>query len=405
MESAKPTVLIAGAGVSGLGLALFLSKSGKYNIQVFERAAEITPAIGGHYGLNGALDCPDRAGFHHLWAPLCHELETLQVRYPHAHTKCRVDISFRRMLMGTEFDNKFGTFMRSEFQAALANALPEGVVQYGKKIVRVRELEESVQVEFADGSRAIGDLLFGADGIRSVVRREVFGHVPLIYSGIKVWWFVSGDSAPEHLHRTFVELQTRDAMVLCITAGAQKKQVILIAQHSPEPSQDDLKEQGSIERFHELCANHGVYSEGLLTEDRARMGRVMHFPLNHMPAGRSRERWFRGRVCLLGDAIHATTPFLAQGANQAMQSAFCLARLLEERHVDEYASIFEEYHAIREPPTTSIIEKSGAMGRLRVPRESEGCLVGLRRWILYQLPRFMPSALGKLAVSQFTVKV
>eukprot|EP00929_Paragymnodinium_shiwhaense_P121944 TRINITY_DN9439_c0_g2_i1.p1 TRINITY_DN9439_c0_g2~~TRINITY_DN9439_c0_g2_i1.p1 ORF type:complete len:434 (+),score=36.01 TRINITY_DN9439_c0_g2_i1:56-1303(+) len=401
----KPTVLIAGAGIGGLALALFLNKTGQCRVRVFERSSELSPALGGHYGLNGALECLDRAGFGDLWKPLYRPIEKLNIL--HVREGPKAELNFKRIFRDTPYSERLGTFMRGEFQGALADALPKGVLECGKEVAHVEDLGTSVHVTFADGSSATGDLLIGADGIRSAVRRLVFGEVPLVYSGIKLWWFVSQYSPPESLFDRGVQLDSDNALTMTMSAGTKRQQVIVHAQHAEEPpNMDEVKRDGSLDRFQEICEEEGVYASGLTTKDRLEGGRLLHFGLFNMPAGTSEEQWYRGRVCLLGDAIHATSPFLAQGANQAVQSAYCLARLLDEKGMGSYKAAFHEYYQIRQPATTQIIQNSGNIGRLRVPKRTDSWWqLWRRRIFFYWLPNLFPSFFGWLMARQFKLKV
>jgi 2-polyprenyl-6-methoxyphenol hydroxylase-like FAD-dependent oxidoreductase len=397
----KPTILIAGGGIAGLGLALFLSQSDKYSVRVFERSKAVVAGVGGHYGLNGALECLDRAGFHDLWVPLCHQIEQMQVRWHGNMIKFNVDVA--KILHHSNFEDKFGAFRRDEFQLALAERLPAGILECDKEILSIHDTGRVVRVEFTDGTVAEGDILVGADGINSSVRKHIFPEINKMYSGVKLWWMISDEPAPQHLKHRIVELHDKDAMVLCFSVGAQGKQVVILAKHAPEPTQEDLENNGSLDFLHQLFQHHSVYEEGLVTEDTLRKSRLIHTGVYNLPP--SIPQWHKGRICLLGDAIHATTPFMGQGANQAMQSAFCLARLLKERGGSEYEDIFMQYHAIREPVTAKIIENSAASGRLRIPMQNESCFSGIRRFLLLSFPSLFPEKFRKMLLKQISITV
>eukprot|EP00933_Yihiella_yeosuensis_P045482 TRINITY_DN40869_c0_g1_i1.p1 TRINITY_DN40869_c0_g1~~TRINITY_DN40869_c0_g1_i1.p1 ORF type:complete len:403 (+),score=81.40 TRINITY_DN40869_c0_g1_i1:100-1308(+) len=402
MEGSKPTVLIAGAGVAGLGLALFLSQSGNYRVRVFERAKEIHTYVGGHYGLNGALECLDKAGFHSLWEPLCHQLEHMLVYKRGSNFK--LDLNVQDLLDGSTFHHKFGVFMRDEFQLALSKALPDGVLECGKEVVEVHDGNESVQVVFRDGSTAEGDILVGADGINSFIRRQVFGNVHKVYSGFKVWWMISDEPAPAHLQHAAAEVQSDDAITMSFTGGSSAKQVVVVGKHAPEPTSDDLKQDVSADVFDRLFREHGAYELGITDEATLRKSRLLHFAVYNMPASEAHD-WFKGRVCLIGDAIHATSPFMGQGANQAMQSAYCLSRLLNEQGLENISAVFQEYYNVREPHTSRIVNNSANMGNIRIPSKGEPWLRLVKRYLFWSFARFQPAMFGKMLSHQFEIHV
>src|SRR5262249_19661312 len=73
--------------------------------------------------------------------------------------------------------------------------------------------------------------------------------------------------------------------------------------------------------------------------------------------------WFSGRVCLVGDAAHATTPNLAQGANQAMEDALTLAKCLNK---EPSPRAFENFQRLRAKKVKMIVEESLRMGKVSV---------------------------------------
>jgi len=405
MESSaaeKPTVLIAGGGVSGLSLALFLTQSRQFNVRLLERSPELLPALGIHLGLNGALECLDRANLHHVWEPICDCLRRFHFRRHRSNVE--IDIDMEHALASTAFKGKFGMFMRDEFQLGLAQALPEGVLECGREIVNVGQQAGKVVAELRDGSTVEGDIFVMADGINSSLRQVVLGDVHKIYSGIKVWYMISDEPAPLELQHSATELRSEGAVTMCFSAGSLAKHVVIVAQHALEPSKEDLEREGTPDHFHRVFTEFGAYEAGLITEERMRTSsQLLHFGVYHMPPGFP--TWSNGRVCLLGDSVHAATPFMGQGPNQAVQSAFCLARLLRERGVADYAAVFKEYHRVRDPVTSKTIRRSAAFGKLRIPAADEGCFQAAKRYLLYALIRCFPTMFARMLIKQFTVTV
>jgi len=263
-----------------------------------------------------------------------------------------------------------------------------------------------VRVSFADGSTAEGDILVASDGINSIVRRLVFPEMRKVYAGYQCWCLIHADPPPDSCRHAMTELRSSDALTLVFSAGRTSQHVVLVIKSAPEePTREQLEHEAAPEYFHRVLTDCGAYEAGLITEEKLRGAtRLLRFGIYNMPPGA--ETWSRGRVCLLGDAAHATTPFIGQGANQAVQTAFCLARLLHERGIEDYASIFAEVHSIREPPTSAVITASATMGNIRIPSADEGCFKGFKRLLNYALLHFLPAKFwGKRLAGAMRVRV
>lgn len=400
-EPSKPVVLVVGAGIAGLSLALFLSKSGKFEVRLFERAPELSPALGAHFALNGALVCLDRAGLRHVWEPIYHHCS--RIKFRRHRSQWKADVDMHNALAGTDFDGKFGVFMREELQAALARALPAGVLACGKELVKVQEGGDKVRIAFKDGSITEGDILLATDGINSSVRRLVFGDMQKVYSGYKIWYMISDDPPPDVLN-SMTELSADNGTTLAFSAGSDPKHIVLVVQRGEEPTHEDLRRDSSVEHFHRLFSECGAYDANLVTEAKLRnAARLLHFGVYSMPPGAT--AWSSGRICLLGDSVHATTPFVGQGANQAVQSAFCVARLLEEHGVAKYREVFQKVHHIREPVASNIVSMSKSMAQFRIRSRDDGCFAALRRKLFYAVPRLAPKLFAKRLARAFEVKV
>ncbi|WP_433440020.1 FAD-dependent oxidoreductase [Nonomuraea sp. CA-141351] len=248
------------------------------------------------------------------------------------------------------------TMWRSDLYGPLHDhATANGVrIVYGKRLIGAEETPGGVTARFADGSTASGDILIGADGIRSTVRTLIDPgapgprHVPLLnFDGLADYvvpadpddlWFAFGRRAflgywlqPDGRTGWFANLPHAEPMT-----AAQARQV---------PAAEWLR------RLRE------VYVDDVPAADLIRHTRpeslIVLGTVEIMP---SVPRWHRGRMVLVGDAVHAPSPSSGQGASLAIESAVQLARCL--RDLPDPPSAFAAYERLRRPRVERVISQA-----------------------------------------------
>lgn len=304
--------VIIGGGIGGLTAAIALRKAG-IDARVYERAPE--PREVG-------------AGIS-LWANALLALRSIGAeegvrRRGEAATYAAVRTWRGRMLMeldqtATEFGVPRVTLIhRAELLEALLACLPDGVVDFGRACTGVEQDAGSATAQFAEGAPARGDVLIGADGINSVVRGTLLNDGPPRYSGYTCWRAVTvfpTDTFPAgHIY----ELWGRGARFGLTRIGSGR--VYWWATHNCAPGGTDTDARAELlERFRgwatPVCEVIGA------TED----GAFIRGDIIDRPPSR---RWGRGRITLLGDAAHPTTPNLGQGGCMAIEDGVVLAREL-----------------------------------------------------------------------------
>jgi 2-polyprenyl-6-methoxyphenol hydroxylase-like FAD-dependent oxidoreductase len=195
--------LVIGGSLGGLIAAHMLRNSG-WDVTVFERNAEELASRGVGLGTHPQLIAIlKRAGVDFD--------ESMGIKPPRAvcldrHGKILIEQPTARTLSGW-----------SRLYRALLDALPGESYRLGKRLVRVEQDGDGVTAFFADGPRERGDLLVGADGVRSTVRGQFLPDVQPVYAGY-VAWRASIDEAdvPPHLWRELVELYA-----FCLPEGEQ----------------------------------------------------------------------------------------------------------------------------------------------------------------------------------------
>jgi 2-polyprenyl-6-methoxyphenol hydroxylase-like FAD-dependent oxidoreductase len=234
---------------------------------------------------------------------------------------------------------------RAELQKILLSRLQPGSVKNGARCVSFAVRGDSVIIHMADGSTLNGDVLIGADGIRSAVRTQLLGNELPRYAGYTGWRGVaSGDWLPPGTAITVMGRAQHGGLLPC---GPNRVYWFLV-QNAPQRATLDLSTvvgnlQGPLAQ-----AIAATPPTDILRDDIVDRPPYL--------------TWGKGPVTLLGDAAHPSTPNLGQGACQALEDAPVLADCLrEKRPAEESLRVYEQR---RMPRTAMVTNESWRMGRL-----------------------------------------
>ncbi|MQY05749.1 FAD-dependent monooxygenase [Actinomadura macrotermitis] len=353
--STVKTALVIGGGIAGPVTALALAKAG-IAATVYERHAEAAGGVGAMLSIapNGiaALGVigADKA------------VEAVGQPVPGV---VMADATGRRLADFHGFPGLPATraMARADlFRALAGHAVAEGVpIEYGKRFTGAEETPGGVTAHFADGSTASADILVGADGIRSTVRALIDPDAPApAYGGVLSFGgIVPGDGVPAEegmMHfafgRAFMGHWALPDGRIVWFGSLPAESPLTAAQVRAVPAADWLA------RLRGLYAGH-VPGEELLArtrpEDLMAVG-----PMEAMP---DVPRWHRGRMVLVGDAVHAPSSSSGQGASLAIESAVELARCL--RDLPAAGAAFAAYERLRRPRVAMIAGDAAAKNKAK----------------------------------------
>jgi FAD-dependent urate hydroxylase len=258
------------------------------------------------------------------------------------------------------------TFKRARLYRALVDAaVAAGVpIEYGRRLVGFEDGVDSVVAVFEDGTRVEADVLIGADGIWSTVRGLLDPGAPqprfsgLV--GLGGWARDAGLPSTDgamHLaygRKAFFGYRVGDDGEAGWFANVHSAEMLTAAQARAIPESEWLG------RLRELFADDELPALRLL--DQVDPGELVNVGgLQDMPPVRT---WSRGRVVLVGDAAHATTPSSGQGASLSIESAVELARCLRDLPV---AEAFRAYEGLRRARVEKVIARTARINNDKAP--------------------------------------
>ncbi|MGR3464679.1 FAD-dependent monooxygenase [Limimaricola sp.] len=341
MTGLSRRIAVAGAGIGGLTAALCLARAG-HDVTIYERAPalreigaglQITPngaAVLEHLGLGPALD-------------------TAAIR---AHAVCPTDGRSGRAIARFALDGGRYAY-RFLHRAALVDLLAEAAQAAGARLVTGRCVTGADtgagRLDFDTGPSVEADLIVAADGLRSVLRPLIAPGAPE-FTGQVAWRAViDGIQAPPEAR---IWMLPGRHVVTYPLPGGRLNLVAVREQAEWAPEGWDRADDPA-----RLCA---VF-EDAAPELRGLLGRIEHVRLWGLFRHPVPARWHAGRLALLGDAAHPTLPFLAQGANLAIEDAWVLARMLDD--ANELDPALERYGEARGPRVRRAIAAAQANAR------------------------------------------
>jgi 2-polyprenyl-6-methoxyphenol hydroxylase-like FAD-dependent oxidoreductase len=239
-------------------------------------------------------------------------------------------------------------------------------IQHGKKLIRVDEDPHGVTAHFADGSSASADVLIGADGVHSTVRQLIDLNAPSArYLNMLGFEGLAGDAADtaELEPGTMTFAFGRCAYYLYWKRPDGR---IGWGANLPSPQYFSLKEARAVPADEWLRTLRNTYADDVpgarlaaeTTSETLQAVGALHImpPVPH---------WHRGRMVLIGDAVHAPSNSTGQGASLAMESAIQLARCL--RDLTDVPSAFDAYERLRRPRVETIAARGAKIGRAKAP--------------------------------------
>lgn len=366
-------VVICGGGVGGLAAAIGLMGMG-HRVVVLEQARQFG-RVGADVNLTpNAVHALDRLG-------VGEALRATAARPTHRISRTwDTGEETSRLPMSAAAEERYGapqlTIHRADLLAALEGALPEGVIRFGAAVEAVGQDEQGAWARLAAGETLRADVLIGADGIHSLVRRTLFGPDDPRFTGLVSWRAVfpraRGEGIPDldAFTKWWGPESDRQIVTFPLTHG---QEIFVFATHK----QDGWTEEGWTlpGDIAELRAQYGDFHP----QARALLEACDSVTRSALHVREPMTAWSQGRMTILGDAAHPMVPFMAQGACMAIEDAVVLARALDGVEAAGVAAALERYQAARMPRTAEVQRSSLANQWLKTQGNADW-VYGYQAW-------------------------
>jgi 6-hydroxynicotinate 3-monooxygenase len=351
-------IAIVGAGPAGMAAALAAHRAG-FEVALYERYPEIKAA----------------GNILNLWPPPQKVLRLLGVDTTDLGAPCRAqfqrnDGKVRAHVnlppeVVREYGGGFIGLLRWGLYKRMLDALPPGILHLNHRVTGLHLGNDSVRVEFEKQPAIEADVVIGADGINSMVREALWGKQPIRHQGLHLvggWLYVDGPTP---------------------TDG------VVAHNRTTQASYTPIRHEGrnGYEWWVlEACEPGAAFNEDLLEFARRRAADftpmmrslIDRTPREHMQRWEIRDRppmkqWSKGRVTLVGDAAHPTSPYAAYGAGMSIEDGYFLARELAGCDIRDATSVqqaLQRYEDRRKPHTSRVSQQAYFTGKLfhRTPK-------------------------------------
>ncbi|EKM61815.1 uncharacterized protein PHACADRAFT_191006 [Phanerochaete carnosa HHB-10118-sp] len=394
-------VAIVGGGVCGIACAIALLKEG-VDVHVYEAASEFKE-IGAGLGISPNAKRIFKAMG--VWDDLITRIVPGQTTKQHAPAQAHVDVVQRKNTWfqfvsgmpghkvladwdSIEHERVSYGIHRGIFLDALVHYVDPERLHLHKRCTRITTTGKGVTIHFQDATTASADVILGADGIRSAVRRYVtdtydvaddpylkFSRVICYRALIPTKSATAKGVTMDFSKRPICFVgEDRHMIVYAIQGGAMINVAAFVsdpdsaADHYPPASHSKVQTVATSEV---LGAYHGWGPE--ITNLLSCAERLGKWEVNVVCPAIAPEKWTKGQVTILGDAVHGMLPHLGAGAGQGIEDAYLLAKLLghPQTTLENVTEVLRVYAAVRQPRTQKIWEGSRRAGDMLDGRTHE----------------------------------
>lgn len=362
-------LIILGGGIGGLTTAIALKNAG-IQCEIYETAEKFKPVGAGLSIAINAMKALNALGLYDQVLEKGNQYELAKMYT----TKGKALQTLSMEKLRSKFNSTAVTIHRHELHDILAQNIGEIPVHFNKRCIDLTRYENKIHLSFSDGTQIDADYLIAADGIHSVIRKKLLPDASERFSGHTCWRGICEK-----------EIHGLDYSVLSETWGLGSRFGIVPLRHKRIywfAVKDASKEETHWSTYtpQQLAGLFNHYHKPV--EEI-----ILHTPAssifwNNLSDLKPISRFAFDTILLLGDAAHATTPNLGQGACMAIEDAAVLQSLL--RKEKDLKKVFKQFEQERIKRTTRIVNTSYQFGK--IAQTSNPLIAGIRNMVFPLLP-------------------
>ncbi|HAP94403.1 MAG TPA: monooxygenase, partial [Chryseobacterium sp.] len=253
---------------------------------------------------------------------------------------------------------------RADLQKILSENVSEHII-LNKRLSKI-EKKENYHLTFEDKTEIESEIVFGADGVKSLVRNQILKSGEIRNAGQKCWRGILQTEIPEKYSHNAYEMWGKGKRFGFVKLS--ENILYWYALVNEKFYSDDIDLLETFREFHpdilEMIAE--TYKDQIILNDIIDIK-----PMNN---------WSADNLCLIGDAAHATTPNMGQGGCQAVEDAYVIAKLSESEK--DWNIVFSQFEKIRKEKVHHIVNTSWTLGKVA---QWENCTI-IRNSIFRMIP-------------------
>ena len=361
---------IIGAGIGGLTTAIALEQKG-IKTRIFEQAERIKPVGAGIILANNAMQVYEKLGLRKVIEEKGNPISSMNITKSNLNPLSKIDLTY--------FEQKHNTkniaIHRGTLQQILLDKLKSTEINLNHKLTSIVENTNGYSLEFENGEQIQSSTVLGADGLNSIVRQNIFPNNSIRNANQICWRGVTEYELPTKFKNELNEAWGKSERFGFVQIAENKVYWYALKSFKKNKSKFSIND---LEQY--FSDFNSVVKDIIKSTKKEQINTAEISDLKPTSI------WYKNNVCLIGDAAHATTPNMGQGACQAIEDAFVLSECLDKYGITQAFSIYQK---LRLPKAHQVVKASWVLGKMA--HISNPILIGLRNKML----RLTPSSINR----------
>ncbi len=355
-------ISIIGGGIGGLTLGNFL-KQQNIDFKIYESAPEIKPVGAGIAMAGNAMQIFDKLGLKEKIEKAGTKMQALIITDENLKTISKTDV----LKLESKYNVCNIAIHRADLQKILSENISEHII-LNKRLSTI-EKKENYHLTFEDKIEIESEIVFGADGVKSLVRNQILKSGEIRNAGQKCWRGVLQTEIPEkHSHNAY-EMWGKGKRFGFVKIRENTLYWYALVNEKFYSKNIDL-----LEEFRDF------HPDILEMISKTHPGNIIQTDIIDL---KPMNNWQTENLCLIGDAAHATTPNMGQGGCQAVEDAYIIGKLLENEK--DWNTIFHQFETIRKKKIHYIVNTSWTIGKIAQWEQ----FTGIRNLVFRNIPEIV----------------